>query len=294
MRAWLIVLATSGCDYVLGLEQRIDAAPPVPPTDVQLDAIPTMGNASGCWGDPNDPNDEDGDGAKDGCDNCPSLPNPNQVDADNDGVGNECDAHGNYAIERIAYFHAFRTDPGGEENGTGDWRINALDNGAMIQAEPNPIALYIVPAGRTFRSPAVEIRAVNRTKGATEPFQAGVYLLSPTSTSVRPKGLVCRGDFTGPSPLIEMARYFDSVPIASQKDVLAGSDQPITYTIYSTGPLGEKPRCVVFRGARDPMLTPATASVPADRNENDLGAALFTDSLSVEFRSITIYETIWP
>jgi len=35
--------------------------------------------------------DNDGDGIPDDVDNCPTTPNPNQIDSDNDGLGNECD-----------------------------------------------------------------------------------------------------------------------------------------------------------------------------------------------------------
>jgi hypothetical protein len=35
--------------------------------------------------------DTDGDGIQDGMDNCPLTPNPDQLDADSDGVGDVCD-----------------------------------------------------------------------------------------------------------------------------------------------------------------------------------------------------------
>lgn len=36
--------------------------------------------------------DADGDARADACDNCPAIPNPQQADADTDGLGNACDA----------------------------------------------------------------------------------------------------------------------------------------------------------------------------------------------------------
>jgi hypothetical protein len=37
------------------------------------------------------PPDTDGDGINDVCDNCDAVPNPSQVDGDQDGFGNACD-----------------------------------------------------------------------------------------------------------------------------------------------------------------------------------------------------------
>src|SRR6188768_2436613 len=111
VRGIVVVLgAVTGCDYVLGLEQHFDAAVVVP-ADAQLDAIPTMGNVMGCWGDVADPNDDDGDGLKDGCDNCPGIENQLQRDTDTDGIGDACDPHPSFAIERLAFFHSFTTNP---------------------------------------------------------------------------------------------------------------------------------------------------------------------------------------
>jgi PKD domain/Thrombospondin type 3 repeat len=39
------------------------------------------------------PTDTDGDGVPDASDNCPAVPNPDQADADTDGLGNACDAN---------------------------------------------------------------------------------------------------------------------------------------------------------------------------------------------------------
>ena len=39
--------------------------------------------------------DSDGDGAEDNVDNCPDTSNPNQVDRDDDGLGDDCDIEPN-------------------------------------------------------------------------------------------------------------------------------------------------------------------------------------------------------
>ncbi|WP_037320920.1 thrombospondin type 3 repeat-containing protein [Salegentibacter sp. Hel_I_6] len=55
-----------------------------------VEGDPGNGNGEEC--DPNNPNDDcDGDGILNGVDNCPTIPNANQADLDEDGVGDVCD-----------------------------------------------------------------------------------------------------------------------------------------------------------------------------------------------------------
>ncbi len=63
--------------------------------------------------------DEDGDGITDGVDNCPSVPNPDQADAEGDGVGDACDPDDdNDGIEDWA--DACPTEPAANLDANGD------------------------------------------------------------------------------------------------------------------------------------------------------------------------------
>lgn len=57
--------------------------------------------------------DEDGDTVDDACDSCPSYPNTPQVDGDQDGLGNACEAPADPALwQKVASFESFVAAPG--------------------------------------------------------------------------------------------------------------------------------------------------------------------------------------
>ncbi len=54
--------------------------------------------------------DEDGDGIDDNCDNCPSYYNPDQVDGNNDGIGDVCEAPWDHSlVSSIVVFDPMRS-----------------------------------------------------------------------------------------------------------------------------------------------------------------------------------------
>lgn len=85
-----------------GIPDVADNCPEVPNADLADENFDGVGDAcdanAGGNDDPRDnagpidPNDLDGDGILNGNDNCPRTPNEDQGDADEDGIGNICDA----------------------------------------------------------------------------------------------------------------------------------------------------------------------------------------------------------
>ena len=86
--AWVVALASTGCNLVFGLDAPalVDGAAP-PPLDGGPDAAPACTDPGGLP-------DEDGDLIRDACDNCPHRAQTTpaeRADPDGDGIGVACD-----------------------------------------------------------------------------------------------------------------------------------------------------------------------------------------------------------
>ncbi len=127
-------------------------------------------NMSGCLSG----HDEDGDGIDDNCDNCPSYYNPDQADANNDGIGNVCEYPTNHSlISEIVVFDPFVSNDGAWTVRSGDWIYgtnsmigSASAVGDVVHDFMLPNAPYAVEATFYYDTPSTS---------ADPDIQAGVF-----------------------------------------------------------------------------------------------------------------------
>jgi hypothetical protein len=102
--AWVVLLA--GCDQVFGLSPVADALP-----------------ESACAAP-----DEDDDCIVNDVDNCPGIPNSEQLDGDNDAIGDDCDPMPMLAGDRRVRFFAF------DDPSEADAFVDLTVNGKWVHA----------------------------------------------------------------------------------------------------------------------------------------------------------------
>ncbi len=93
-----------------------------PETDTPTEEPDTCEGATG--------HDEDGDGLIDICDNCPTYHNPQQRDADSDGLGDACEAEDHELLSKLTFFDPFVAIDDSWE-ASNDWSHLADDDAVM-------------------------------------------------------------------------------------------------------------------------------------------------------------------
>lgn len=241
--------------------------------------------------------DEDADGKADGCDNCPLDFNSDQADDDKDGVGNVCDLHPAFAVERLAYASGFNRTLAEEGAQVGTPGSYVVENGVLRQSSSTTLGrtLFVI-AGGPWRRPVVELKIANMTLNGSGPnYYAGAYILqddSPAGPEPRPDALSCS------IRIGDTSRY----RIVRTRDNVEGDKTAASYTVGQSATLvcmaervGERPGVAavgnnVAPGALTNWLTiaPETSDVEASR------IGVWTYYGRAEFSGIAIYETAYP
>ncbi|MFL0160989.1 T9SS type B sorting domain-containing protein [Aquirufa salirivi] len=174
-----------------------------------------------------DVTDTDGDGLVDFEDNCPSTYNPNQLDTDNDGLGNVCDDD---------------LDNDGNPNSTDPNPLIALANDDVIQQDFNagPISLNILSNDDFLPSSNLSITKISGTALGSVAFQAstGLMTYTPSVADADSVSLTYQVCFL-PTGICATAKVVLLNTLQASKFILSGSASQVagtsqTMTIHAT------------------------------------------------------------
>jgi hypothetical protein len=297
-----IAAATSGCDVLFQLRAVPDAGFLDAPVYFEHDAAPL--DTSG-W--PTDGKvvprtclagstvNEDGDARTDECDNCPLDVNDDQVDADKDGIGDVCDPHPSYAVEKLAYFEGFNTDlPTAGVPFSGSWVVSG---GLLRQRNQNNIRTLFVLAGGPWREPVIELRFSNvaRTSQSNNWFAGGYMLGMNDPVSNTPDGTSCRVHYASNVSDLQMVRSrldgtrpVTSAPIPrvnGSVSLVLGAEQQLGVLHHCDGVRDIKP---------PPELTTQLLLVHDATDPEPARFGVWTANAQADFEGYAVYETTYP
>lgn len=290
------VVATSGCDVLFQLEHVPDAPERFDYDGGALDTLgwPTNGNV-----EPRPCSlatfDEDGDGRMDDCDNCPLDVNTEQLDVDRDGIGDTCDLHPTYAVERLVYFDGFNVDaPSSGTAVAGTWMV---DGGLLKQTNTNNLRALFAFSGGAWREPILQVRFGNVLRSNTaDTFYAGAYFFGDAlPTIVAPSGTSCRVRFGDGDGDLQFLRYRDGAQGVTTSSPMAATADTTSMILRAEQDLGELSRCHAIREVKPPPDLTTRLVLPHDATDPaPVRFGVATQNARVSFQAIAVYETVYP
>lgn len=292
--AWLV----AGCDQVFDIDEIqpevvIDASA-FDPIVLDTTGWPMNGNVdpTPC---PTDGRDEDGDMRLDACDNCPADANDTQADRDRDGIGDICDPHPEFAVERLAAFLPFNDplNPGGAPIPTqGTW---VIENGMLRQRGLTTGRTLWLLAGM-WKRPTVEVKLGNWNPTVVLPstwYVGSALIDDAVVTKVFPDNMVsCRAKLGTNNGELQMVRNrIDTAPV--QTSTAFQQHNPIATLAQTSSRHGAPPQCDGERvDAPFPTLTHLVLGVDSGDAVYPI-VGMWTFGARADFYSIVVYETIY-
>ncbi len=247
-------------------------------------------NCSGLAGD------EDVDGSADGCDNCPLDFNSNQADTDRDGVGDICDLHPTFAVERLAYASGFNGATATEGAQIGSSGAYVVETGLLRQgATTLPRTLFVITGG-PWRQPVVELKIASLSLNGTGDFHyAGIYILqdpNPAGPEPRPDAMHCNVRH-GSIPRYRAVRTRDDVEgDKAAADFTVGASATL---VCAATRLGERAGVAAAGANAAPSALSNWLTIDPDPTDAMMSRiALWTYYARADFSGIAIYETTYP
>ena len=294
---------TVGCDRLFGLDtiKKYDDA------DVDLTIDAYIGPDASTVGWPTDGGvaprdctnlvgDEDADGKPDGCDNCPLDFNANQADRDRDVIGDVCDPHPEFAVERLAYASGFNGSlaaEGTKYGAPGQWSVTG---GVLQNVDPTQQRTLFVIAGGPWRSPVVELKIGTVQPNNNSFGTTGVYLIDPDAIlrpEPRPDSLSCACKVADAS-----TSTFRIVRVRDGNDgIHAGGALTTgpTTTLVCAAANNERPHVAALGQDVAPATLANWYSIDLDSSDTPMSrVGIWTYYAQAAYFGIAVYETTYP